>query len=330
MEILILGSGVVGRSTGLGFIGKGHKVTFVDISEEVVQRLRAEGHRAYLPEELGQLQTDAIMVTISTPAAEDGSVKLSYIMDGMRTVGELLKHQKEWTVVVIRSTVPPTTTEKVLIPLIEASSGLAAGMDFGVCMNPEFLRAASAAEDFAHPWATVIGELDRRSGDALERLYRSFGGKLFRMSLTEAELVKYVNNLRNALLISFNNEMWSLARSMGMENPNDVLAVVTETAESAWNPKYGSKGGHPYGGTCLPKDTIGLLRFAEKLGYEMPLLAAVIAVNEQMDTLAEAGEIPAAQIAGHNWVPSPALTAQYGELTMGDSLLAVDPLGSGD
>jgi UDPglucose 6-dehydrogenase len=312
MKIIVLGSGVVGRSTGVGLADKGHHVIFVDINQDVVRRLQAEGYDARLPGELGHPQVDIVMVCINTPSAVDGSVNLTYITEGMRTVGDILAYQEDWTVAVIRSSVPPTTTEQYFIPMIEMHSGLRAGTDFGVCMNPEFLRATSSVEDFAHPWATVIGQLDARSGDVLERLYRPFGGQLFRMTLAEAEFVKYANNLRNATIISFNNEMWKLGQSLGLADPNHALGVVTETAESAWNPKYGSKGGFPYGGTCLPKDTVGLLSFAQATGHEMPLLAGVIAVNEQMNELADRGEVPGAQVGGHNWRPSPVLALGNG------------------
>jgi UDPglucose 6-dehydrogenase len=308
MYITVFGAGVVGTATGKGLIRKGHHVTFIDINDKVVERLRGENHRAFLPEEVyGSQRADAIMICISTPPDENGAVDLSYIIGSMEGVARLLKGQTRWPVVVIRSTVPPTTTEQILIPLLEQHSGMVAGEDFGVCMNPEFLRAVSSTQDFDSPWVTVIGELNKRSGDVLERLYRSFGGKLVRVSLSEAEFIKYGNNLRNALIISFNNEMWLLARKIGIADPNNALAVVTDSAESAWNPKYGSKGGYPYGGSCLAKDTNALLNFATQNGMAMLLLGAVIQVNNHMNDLASEGEVAQAQIVGHFWQPSPAL-----------------------
>lgn len=308
MKITILGSGVVGQATGRGFLGKGHNVTFLDINTILVHKLRKEGLQAYeITPNMAAIESDLIMVCIGTPPRqEDGRINLDYIQAGMKTVADLLEGASSWPVVVIRSTVPPTTTEKVLVPLIEKYSHRQAGKDFGVCMNPEFLRAKSSTEDFAHPWATVIGEFDQASGDVLERLYRPFGGKLFRASLSEAEFIKYINNLRNALVISFSNEMWAFGEKLGIDS-NLALSVATDTAESAWNPKYGSTGGFPYGGTCLPKDTNALLGFAQDQDIDLPLLGSVIQVNNTMDILAAQKIIPLPQIAGHNWLPSPVL-----------------------
>lgn len=309
MDIVILGSGVVGQATGRGLMEKGHQVTFLDINVDLVRRLRAEGLEVYVVgREPNKLSADIIMVCISTPPREDTrAVNLDYITEGMKTVGQLLAQQPGWPAVVVRSTVPPGTTEQVLIPLMEQYSRKTSGRDFGVCMNPEFLRTKSSVDDFAHPWATVIGELDERSGDVLEGLYRPFGSKIFRMGLTEAEFLKYVHNLRNATVISFYNEMWMFAKEFGITDPNTVFTATTVTAESVWNAAYGSKAGQPYGGACFPKDTNAFLCFAKAMEYKMPLLAAVIQVNEMMERLAEQGCVPSAQIAGHHWQPSPTL-----------------------
>jgi len=305
-NILILGSGTVGQATGRGFLERQHKVVFLDISDDLIKRLKGEGLEAHIVGYEKEHPADFIMVCISTPPSEDtGAVNLDYIKEGMKTVGRILsQHFDSWPVVVIRSTVPPGTTKKTLIPLMEKYSGRKAGRHFGVCMNPELLRATSSVNDFAHPWATVIGEMSKRSGNLLEQLYRPFGGKLFRMTLDEAEFLKYTHNLRNAAVISFYNELWQLAKRLGID-PNPLFAATAVTAESAWNPAYGSVGGFPFGGTCLPKDTHALLYFAESLGQEMPLLAAVIKVNEKMQELASQGTIPPAKIEGHKWMPSP-------------------------
>lgn len=193
--------------------------------------------------------------------------------------------------VIIRSTVPPGTTLNVLAPLLGERK-------YDLAYNPEFLRAQSSELDFAEPWATVIGG-DTFSAKARTRdIYRTFGGKYLYMNITEAELLKYVNNLRNATLISFNNEMWGIAQNLGID-PQVVLDGAVITAESAWNPKYGSIGGAPYGGTCLPKDTVGLLRWLNSTGADAPLLRSVIEVNESMELIAPA------DTNGPRWAPHP-------------------------
>ena len=135
-------------------------------------------------------------------------------------------------------------------------------------------------------------------------LFTPFGGKIFVVSLSEAELIKYQNNLQNALLISFYNEMWLLGQQIGVDS-NKAAEIVAITAESSWNAMYGKTGGFPYGGTCLPKDTCALLAHGQKLGIPLPLLEQVVAVNDHMLALAMQGKVPEAQIEGFNWMKRP-------------------------
>ncbi len=319
-RIAVVGSGVVGTATGKGFLSKGHEVTFIDISSSRVEALREMGLEALLPNELEWLTPDFIIVTVSTPPhARTGAVVLDYIKNSMETVGILVgqAHQSAvFPVVVIRSTVPPGTTLNVLLPLLEEHSDLQVGQHFGLCMQPEFLRAKSSEEDFLHPWVTVIGEYDGPSGKALHELYTGFTGTFYRFSIPEAEALKYAHNLRNATIISFNNEMWWALRQMGIEDPNKLLSAVTHTAESAWNPQYGSIGGRPYGGTCLPKDTQGLHAHAVSRGIQMPLLRAVIDVNHMFDLFAHEGQVEQAVIEGLAWKANPILAAlQAGQIS---------------
>jgi len=301
---MIVGSGVVGQATGKGLISKGHEVVFVDTNLEIIWMLSQEGLEARLPNELDDVCADISMFCVSTPPRDDGSVNLDYIIAAIANHGKWLKYQGDWHLVVVRSTVPPGTTRGVLLPLLEKISGMVAGRDFGLCMQPEFLRAKSSEEDFLHPWVTVIGQLDARSGDVLADIYADFGSTVFRVDLEEAELAKYIHNTFNATKISFANEIWLLGRALGI-NTKLALEVASHSAEGYWNPQYGTIGGQPYGGSCLPKDTEGLKAFAEEKGIIMPLLSAVISVNSQMEELAKQGIVPAATIIGHKWQPSP-------------------------
>lgn len=182
--------------------------------------------------------------------------------------------------VVIRSTVPPGTTEDILIPILEKYSGKKAGKDFGVCMNPEYLREVSNEEDFKNPWIITIGELDRRSGEMLEKICCHYDCPIAHVSLREAEIQKYAHNLYNACKISFFNEIRMICRAIDV-NADKVFELVAKSAEASWNPKYGIRDLGPYGGSCLPKDTVALLSWAkEKLEDSMPLLKAIIKVNE--------------------------------------------------
>jgi len=183
---------------------------------------------------------------------------------------------------VVRSTVPPTSTEQRLTPILERASGKRAGTGFGVAMNPEFLRAVSNEQDFARPWITVLGTADRRTAELLDTLYAPFGALIVRCTPTEAEMIKYVNNVYNAVKISYFNEVHQICKALGIDS-NLVSATVARSAESMWNPLYGTRGGVPYGGACLPKDTTAFMQFAREHGFEHLMLEATIAVNDRLE-----------------------------------------------
>src|SRR5918992_1188761 len=161
--------------------------------------------------------------------------------------------------VVVRSTVPPGTTEGMVRSTLEANSGLVAGEGFALASNPEFLRAVSAAEDFAHPWMTVIASRDPQTVERLRALLAPFGGELRTFTdPAEAEFIKAAHNIFNATKISFWNEMWLVAQKLGLDL-DPIAATVARSAEGSINPEYGIRGGAPYGGGRPPPETRGVL-----------------------------------------------------------------------
>jgi UDPglucose 6-dehydrogenase len=167
--------------------------------------------------------------------------------------------------------------------LLEENSGMVAGEGFGLASNPEFLRAVSAAEDFRHPWMTVIASREPQTVERLRALLSPFGGELRTFTNpAEAEFIKTSHNIFNATKISFWNEMWLVAKEIGLDL-DPIAATVAKSAEGSINPQYGIRGGAPYGGVCLPKDTCGFLGYADTVGVDMPLLRAVVAVNEHLE-----------------------------------------------
>lgn len=279
-QILVVGSGVVGVATGKGFSRKGHAVTYVDINQERIYQLRQEGLQATTAVNVNWQNVDVVMLTVSTPTVND-RVLLDHIKAAAQDVGRGLAQTDKFVVVVVRSTVPPTTTEQCLTPILEQASGKQAGVDFGVCMNPEFLRQKTAVQDFDRPWITVLGSSDQRSAMWLNQLYAPFGSLIVHCTPTEAETIKYVNNIYNAVKISYFNEVHDICEKLGIDS-NVVGATVARSAESMWNPLYGTRGGVPYGGACLPKDTAGFMAFCEDNGWDHKMLAATIAVNEEL------------------------------------------------
>ena len=279
-NILIVGAGVVGQATGKGFAKKGHSIDYMDIDPSKIHRLTQQGLLAMLPDQVNWNRYDIIMLTVSTPT-RNGRVLLDYIESAAQNVGQGLATSEKFTVVVVRSTVPPTTTERHIRPVLERASGKTAGIDFGLAMNPEFLRQRSNVQDFERPWITVLGASDRLTADILSDIYKPFGSLIVNCTPTEAEMIKYVNNIYNAVKISYFNEVHDICEQLGIDSKL-VGATVARSAESMWNPLYGTRGGVPYGGTCLPKDTVGFLAFCEDQGIDHQMLKATIAVNEQL------------------------------------------------
>lgn len=280
-RINIIGAGVVGSATGTGFAVHGHEVQFVDTSPARIDALRVRGLRAARPDEVDWAAADISMISVNTPTNERG-VDLSAVRAAVRTLGEGLAGSSDPHIVVVRSTVPPRTTRDVVQPLLEAASGRCVGESLGLAMNPEFLRQRSAAEDFRQPWLTIFGTVGEREASLLRGLYEPFGAPIVATDVTTAEVIKYAHNLYNATKISFFNEFHVVCEELGVDS-GTIGDVVSLSAEGMWRPQYGTRGGRPYDGACLPKDTRGFLAFARSLGIQMPLLQATIAVNDHME-----------------------------------------------
>jgi UDPglucose 6-dehydrogenase len=280
-RIFIIGSGVVGTATGEGFLTAGHDVTFVDIAPERVRALAERGFDVRTEIDLADEPEALIFLTLPTP--NDGHrYDLSAFTAGTAAVGRALATAPARHTVVVRSTVSPGTTEGLVLSTLEEHSGKTAGDGFGLASNPEFLRAVSAAEDFAHPWMTIIAGRDPRDVERLRAVLAPFGGDLRTFTNpAEAEFVKAAHNIYNATKISYWNEMWLVARELGLDL-DPIAATVARSAEGSINPEYGIRGGAPYGGVCLPKDTQGFLGFADGIGVDMPLLSAVVETNDRL------------------------------------------------
>jgi GDP-mannose 6-dehydrogenase len=180
--------------------------------------------------------------------------------------------------VVIRSTILPGTMHKMVIPTLEEFSGKKAGIDFGVCNNPEFLREGSAVKDFRHPPKTVIGELDQASGDILAALYKKLDAPLIRTNLESAEMVKYVDNSWHALKIGFANEIGNLCKSLGLD-AHVVMDIFCQDRKLNISPAY-LLPGFAFGGSCLPKDLRALSYQAKMQDLQLPILTSILPSNE--------------------------------------------------
>lgn len=295
LKICIIGPGVVGYATGKILSENGFEIGFIGRNQDKIDRLRKEGFWAYtftsFPDH--KYVYDITFITVATPTI-DGKIDLEPIRHAAKFLGGLLAFRKEYHLVVVKSTVLPGTTENMVIKEIEKISGKKSGVDFGVCMNPEYLREKTAIEDSRKPWVTLIGQLDKKSGDILESIYKKFAKPIFRCSLMEAEMQKYVHNLYNAVKITFYNEMRQIAQANGLD-AEKMFKINALTAEGMWNPMYGAKDFGPYSGHCLPKDMQAFYNWAEKNGYDAYLLKTTMKVN---NNLMKKLNIKSAQVIG--------------------------------
>jgi GDP-mannose 6-dehydrogenase len=194
-------------------------------------------------------------------------------------VGKSLGQKQDYHVVVVRSTVPPGTVQDRLLPILEQHSHRRAGADFGVCMNPEFLREGSAIKDFYHPAYTLIGELDARSGDALEQIYKNVNAPIIRTGIPIAEMTKYVCNAFHALKITFANEIGTLCKSYGVDG-QQLMEIFCQDERLNISSAY-LRPGFAFGGSCLPKDARTLVHMTREREVDAPVLGAILSSNQR-------------------------------------------------
>lgn len=281
-KIAIIGSGVVGTATGKGFAAKGHSVVFIDINAAPLERLAKEGFATCAPADLASQQADVFVLTISTPTI-DGHIKLDYLLSAAESLAKgALKERSGYCTVIVRSTVPPGTTEEHILPLLEQHSGKKVDRDFGLAMNPEYLRENRNEQDFLHPWIVIAGGHDQRALDAVRDIYQPLQCPFVGVSIREAEMEKYLHNIFNAHKISFFNEMRAVCEKVGV-NADRVFRLVVQSAEASWNHEYGTRDMGPFDGSCLPKDTQAFLYWAShELKMQLPVLQADIEANERL------------------------------------------------
>lgn len=285
----MIGAGYLGSVTGVCLAKLGHDIIFVDKDKRKLTQIRQKKPPVFEPgldELLMQVEvgveedlqravrnTDICFVCVGTPNNElNGHIDLTEVRRTSEEIGKAIGRNQ---LVVIKSTVMPGAMEKEIIPILE-KNGKKLGTDFGVCVNPEFLREGTAINDFLHPDRIIIGEANTESGDCLSNLYREFDCPILRVDLKTAEMIKLASNCFLATKISFINELGNICKLMGI----DVYKVATGMA---YDPRIGDKflsAGIGFGGSCLPKDLAGLITMArDEVNYQPKLLQSVMSVN---------------------------------------------------
>jgi UDPglucose 6-dehydrogenase len=295
MGITVIGSGYVGAVTAAGFSQLGHNVVCVDVDEARVRSINGGKAPIYEPgldgalalavrekklratsDLAGALKTSGVaFICVGTPPMADGSTDLRFVREVAQGIADALRQRDSYLLIVVKSTVPPGTTES-LIPLLEEKSGKRHGKDFGIAMNPEFLREGRALEDFLRPDRIVLGTADAKGLGLLQELYAQFQCPKVACNLRTAEMVKYASNAFLATKISFINEIANLCDRLGI----DAYAVAEGMGHDRRIGRAFLDAGIGYGGSCFPKDVKSLVATAKREGSGMRILPAVVETNE--------------------------------------------------
>jgi UDPglucose 6-dehydrogenase len=290
MEILIIGTGYVGTTTGLVFCEMGHKVTGLDLDEVKLKSLQSGTLHFYEPgldrllkkhidggnisftnqTENAIRDNDIIFICVGTPQEQNGSASLRLVKDVAESIG---KNMNKYKVIVTKSTVPVGTSKLVgnwikqhqLFPV-----------DFDIVSNPEFLREGSALKDALQPDRIVLGSSSSKANTIMKELYKDFNCPILETDLKAAELIKYAANSFLALKISYINEISRLCDALSI----DVIDIANGIGLDKRIGGDFLKAGLGYGGSCLPKDVSALLYSAYSNNVKLNILEAAVKINQ--------------------------------------------------
>lgn len=303
LKVTVFGLGFVGLTTAVGFAKKGFDVIGYEIDKNKALLLndgKIPFHEEGLPEALNDVLGKKLKITndatealkeakiifycIGTPMSEDGSADLSFLLDALRTTAKILDKCQKEPILVIKSTVPPSSCKEVFIPHLE-SLGLSVGQKCHLVNNPEFLREGFAYSDFMNPDRVVIGSQDAQIFHELEELYKPFSSPVFFTSLNTGEFIKYLSNTTLSLSISYANEMSMIAQNIGDIDVISAFKILHSDKRFSGNPSGITSYLYPgmgFGGYCLPKDTLALYKKSKDKGYEAKILNDILKVNDEI------------------------------------------------
>lgn len=300
MVITVFGLGFVGLTTALGFAEIGHKVYGIEINTQrfdtissgklpflepgMDEALTRHLNKNFMPTsdlKTAVSESDCIYYCVGTPYGADGQADLTYLYKAVEeTLNEI--DDKKFRVLVTKSTIPPSTTEKKIVPFVERK-GFKVGEELGVANNPEFLREGYCWDDFINADRIVLGVSDKRSEEILRGIYEKMNVPVFCVSLNTGEFIKYLSNTLLATLISYSNEMSLIAETIGDINVAQAFKILH--MDKRWGGCNMTSYVYPgcgYGGYCLPKDTNALYALTKKEGFDAQILKSVIVTNDNM------------------------------------------------
>ncbi|ATL25184.1 nucleotide sugar dehydrogenase [Streptomyces formicae] len=300
MRISVLGLGYVGCVSAACLASLGHEVIGVDVNQAKVDLVN-DGKAPVVEERIGELTAEVVrtgalratrdvreavlgsevsLICVGTPSEANGSLSTTYLERVTEQIGAALAEkgsQGGRHTVVFRSTMLPGTCLGLLVPILEKYVGGTSGVDFGVAVNPEFLREGTSVRDFFDPPKTVIGELDPASGDVIASLYEGLPGEVFRVPVPVAEAIKYADNAFHGLKIGFANELGAVYQALGVDS-HQVMDVFLADRKLNISPAY-LRPGFAFGGSCLPKDLRSLVHAAQRADVSVPILSHVLPSN---------------------------------------------------
>lgn len=297
MKVSIFGLGYVGTVTAACLAGEGHQIIGVDPLpekvglinsgqspiievdiEDIIKKVVDQGSLVATDDPSSAIEnTDISLVCVGTPSQLNGNLDLRYVRRVCERIGKELQKKDSFHVVVIRSTILPGSMRETVIPILEESSGKDSGIGFGICNNPEFLREGTSVHDFYNPPKTVIGQIDKKSGDKLASLYDNITAPMIRTDLETAEMVKYVDNVWHALKIGFANEVGNICKSVNIDG-HQVMEIFCQDRKLNISSAY-LKPGFAFGGSCLPKDLRALNYCAKSNDLELPIMKSILISN---------------------------------------------------
>jgi GDP-mannose 6-dehydrogenase len=298
MNVSVFGLGYVGSVSAASFAADGHTVIGVDVNpgkvaslndgrspivekglEELIRTNRCNGRlRATTSPAEAIASTDLSLICVGTPSRRNGSLDLCYLERVCEQIGDALRGKPSYHVVVVRSTVLPGTTHGVVIPALERTSDKEYGRDFGVTVNPEFLREGSAIHDFRNPPMTLVGHNYRSDAQPTEALYAHVDAPVVTTSIRTAEMIKYASNTWHALKVTFANEVGNLCKRLEIDS-HEVMEIFCRDEKLNLSSYY-MRPGFAFGGSCLPKDVRAMQYRAKELDLEMPVVQSILGSNQ--------------------------------------------------
>jgi GDP-mannose 6-dehydrogenase len=301
MKVAVFGLGYVGTVTASVLAANGHEVRAFDVESnkvaminagvspviepglgDLVQQVVSIGHLSATDDAGAALEdAEASIVCVGTPSSPTGGTDLRFVVRAATDVGAVLREQAgarpRFHALLLRSTVPPRTTEDLIEPALrELTEGTP--VTVGVGMFPEFLREGSALDDFCSSPLTVVGTNDKRVAENASRLFAFLDEPLRVVPPRVAEALKYTCNAFHATKVSFANEIGRLFRPLGVD-AREVMDLFCVDTKLNLSRAYLSPG-FAFGGSCLPKDLRSMLHLARVNFLDLPLLSGTLATNE--------------------------------------------------